>query len=53
MYYNQESIDTEKYGADKVIKESSFSNVQVDETKPNWTPVYINRNLLSDQTEYL
>ena len=53
FYYNKETIDTEKYGEEKLIQKSYFSSLQFDEMKPNWVPVYVNRDMLIDSTEYL
>jgi len=51
--FNQERINLEKFGDESIEQFSTFVNVQFDEKQPNWIPMTIHRNVLSDQAEYI
>ena len=50
VYSNSPSFLQEKYGNERVKKESSLTGIRVDHAKPNWIPAWLHRNLIADET---
>ena len=53
VYSNSPSLIYDKYGNERVKKESSLSAIQINGKQANDISTRINRNLISDETQFI
>ena len=51
IYHSEELFQQDEFGTESVKKVSTFKNQQVDEKKPNWINLMLQKNTLSDETQ--
>ena len=53
VYFNQESFKQDEYGDLRIGRQSVIRNIQVDEYRPNYVDLYIWKNQLQDEIEFI
>ena len=53
VYTNSPGFLQDKYGNERVKKQSSLTRFRIDQEKPNYIPTQIQRNLISDETQFI
>lgn len=52
LYHTEEHFQYDNYGEEAIVKKSYLFNQQVNEKIPNWINTYVQRNLLSDESQF-
>ena len=53
VYTSHDDFYSNKFGDESIESVSKLLNMQIDEHKPNWTQSYINKNIVSDDTDLI
>ena len=53
IFVTDSLFDREKYGQDSIVRQSKFFTVQVDPTKPSFLRMFLDTNMLEDESSYM